>query len=67
MELYVLIPNGAEWEDMRLYDNKETAIAMSLRYTNARIEIFEKKEGTLSYVPTYKYYKDGVLKDPKSN
>ncbi len=67
MELYVLIPYGAEWEDMILCDNKETALDMSLRYTNARVEIFEKKEGTLYYVPTYKYYKDGVLKDPKTN
>ncbi len=65
MKLYMLVRNQCEWEDMVLYDNEETAIAMSLRYTNARVEIFEKKEGTLSYVPTYSYFENGVLVIPQ--
>ena len=57
-QLYLLLCDGGEWEDIVVYDNKEEATRV-LRchpsHTNRfRIEIFEKKEGSLKYTPTYK-------------
>jgi hypothetical protein len=59
-ELYMLIPNGAEWEDLILYKNKEDAIAASIQYYKMRVEIFKKKENG-KYEPSYYYYKKGEL------
>jgi len=60
--LYMLLPNGAEWEDIILYKNKEEAIAASIKYYKMRIEIFKKKE-LGGYEPSYFYYRNGVLID----
>lgn len=59
--LYMLVTPGAEWEDNVLYDNEADAISASLRYKNAIVQIFHKKEGTFSYIPSYNYYENGVL------
>lgn len=51
--MYVLVYNGAEWEDIQLYDNLEDATNELNRMKNTtkhifvqnyRIEIFEKKQ-----------------------
>ena len=56
-ELYMLLCDGAEWEDITLFDNKEEAIQSSIKYPKRRVEIFIKtSEG---YIPTYSYYKNG--------
>lgn len=66
--LYMLVrPNGAEWEDNVLYDSEADAIAASLRYKNATVQIFHKKEGTFSYLPSYDYYENGVLVRGENN
>ena len=58
--LYVLTPDGAEWEDLTIFTNKDEAIMMSKHYPNTRVEIFTK---TLrGYVPSYSYYLNGVIK-----
>ncbi len=58
-EIYILIPYGAEWEDIVIYIEKELAIAASKRYPNYRVEIF--KEIQDGFEPSYCYYKNGEL------
>ena len=57
-QLYLLCCNGAEWEDIVIYDNKEEATRVLRSHPSHnnrfRIEIFEKKEGSLKFTPTYK-------------
>jgi hypothetical protein len=55
--LYVLVC-GDEWEDLVVYVTKEEAIEASIKYTNARVEVFRKSEKG-GYVPSYNYYKKG--------
>uniref|UniRef100_A0A6C0E307 Uncharacterized protein n=1 Tax=viral metagenome TaxID=1070528 RepID=A0A6C0E307_9ZZZZ len=61
--MYVLLCDGAEWEDIKIYDNFEDAknelshIKNTKKHVfvqNYRIEFFEKKVGTNCFVPTYK-------------
>lgn len=62
--LYVLLPNeGCEWEDIRIFVNKEDAQKLldlienkSKSECNWRIEIFEKQSNN-SYRPSYKVLK----------
>lgn len=42
MYLYVLVPNGAEWEDLTIYLTEEEAIMKSKKYPNFRVEIFHQ-------------------------
>ena len=58
-EIYMLLPDGAEWEDIILFIDKEEAIAASIKYHKLRVEIFKKKN--IGYHPTYNYYKNGIL------
>ena len=57
-QLYLLLCDGGEWEDIVVYDNKEEATRVLRCHPSHnnrfRIEIFEKKEGSLKYTPTYK-------------
>ena len=56
--LYLLLCDGAEWEDVVIYDNKEEAVRVLMSHPSHkdrfRIEVFEKKEGTLKFTPSYK-------------
>jgi len=61
--VYMLLPDGAEWEDIILILDKEEAIEASKKYYKMRVEIFEKKENKLGYHPTYYYYCNGELKN----
>lgn len=58
--LYILVENS-EWEDIIIYDNKEDAISASLKHPSSRVEIFKQKSGEVGYIPTYKYYRNGVV------
>lgn len=58
-ELYMLVSNGAEWEDLTLFINKEEAIEASIKYPTYRVEIFKKN--TFGYTPTYTFYVNGIL------
>ena len=49
-----------DWEDIVIFLSKEDAINKSIKYPNARVEIFSKND-TLGYTPTYNYYKNGNL------
>ena len=57
-QLYLLLGNGADWEDIVIYDNKEEATRVLRSHPSHnnrfRIEVFEKKEGSLKYTPAYK-------------
>lgn len=57
-QLYLLLCDGAEWEDVVIYDNQEEALRVlrshPLHSNRFRIEVFEKKEGSLKFTPTYK-------------
>ncbi len=57
--VYMLLPDGAEWEDMIIIVTKEEAIEASKKYPKRRVEVFEKQENKLGYHPTYNYYKNG--------
>ena len=61
--VYMLLPDGAEWEDMVLILNKEEAIEASKKYYKCRVEIFGKQKDKIGYTPTYYYYTNGELKN----
>jgi len=56
----LLFGSGSEWEDIIILLSKEDAINESIKYPNARVEIFSKKD-TIGYTPTYNYYLRGNL------
>ena len=56
--VYVLIM--CEWEDTEIILSKEQAIETSLKHPNSRVEIFSKNNSG-SYIPSYTYYKNGIL------
>ena len=58
MDLYVLVRQGAEWEDMVIYLTEKDAMEASLKYTSARVELFKKTDN--GFVPSYKYIMNGV-------
>ena len=60
--VYMLVQDGAEWEDMSIILKKEDAIAASIKYHKCRVEILTKKTGHYGYTPSYNYYKNGELK-----
>jgi hypothetical protein len=70
-QLYLLLPYGAEWEDIVIYDNKEDALGVLRSHPSHkerfRIEVFEKKEGALKFTPTYKtiFYNEDTNEPPK--
>jgi hypothetical protein len=55
--IYIFIPS-TDWEDFVVILTEEEAIRESIRYPNARIEIFSKNDD-VGYSPTYNYYKNG--------
>lgn len=69
--LYLLLCDGAEWEDVVIYDNKEEAVRVLMSHPSHRdrfrIEVFEKKEGTLKFTPTYKtiFYNEETTESTK--
>lgn len=62
--IYLLVVDGAEWEDIIVYLSKEEAIEKSKQWTKTRLEIFSKSEKG-GYRPTYSYYLNGELVTPK--
>lgn len=55
----LLFGSGSEWEDIVIFVSKEDAIHASIKYPNARVEIFSKNN--TGYTPTYDYYENGNL------
>jgi hypothetical protein len=58
--IYLLVVDGAEWEDIVVYLTVEEAIEKSKKYPKARLELFAKSEKG-GYKPTYNYYQNGLL------
>jgi hypothetical protein len=58
--VYLLVVNGAEWEDIIVYLSKEEAIEKSKQWPNTRMEIFTKSEKG-GYRPSYNFYLNGNL------
>ena len=58
--LYMLVGDGAEWEDIVLYADEAEAIAASMKHKRVRVEIF-KRDDAGAYRPTYNYYLAGNL------
>jgi len=56
-QLYLLLSDGFEKENFVIYDNKEEALRVLRSHPSHRnrfrIEVFEKKEGSLKFTPTY--------------
>lgn len=61
MEFVYVLLLGSEWEDIVILLSREDAINESIKYPNARVEIFSKKNKLEEYTPTYNYYKNGEL------
>lgn len=59
--MYVLLPNGASWEDITIFSDKNKAIDASVKYPKMRVEIFSDLGN--GYIPTYKYIKNGVFSE----
>lgn len=62
--IYLLVVNGAEWEDIIVFLSEKEAIEKSKTSHNARVEIFIKSAN--GYIPTYTYYKNGIYYTPVS-
>ncbi len=62
--VYMLLPDGAEWEDMTIILDVEKAIELSKKHPKLRVERFIKSDS--KYIPSYSYYKEGVLILPPS-
>ena len=60
MEFVYVLLVGSEWEDMIILLSEEDAINGSIKYPDARVEIFSKNNN-LGYTPTYNYYNNGKL------
>jgi len=57
--VYLLISDGGDWEDIVVYLSKESAINVSIKYPNRRVEVFIKNTTNPGYTPAYIYYKNG--------
>ena len=56
--IYILVCDGAEWEDLVVYTDKDEAIAASVKNKRSRVEVFYKSAKG-GYLPSYNYYKEG--------
>jgi len=63
MEVYVWF-NGYDPEDVVIFLSKDEAINFSLKYPNAKIDVFTR--GRLGHQMSYAYYINGVYYPPPS-
>jgi hypothetical protein len=59
--VYILIGLGSEWEDNIVFLNESDAINASIHHPKSRVEIFNKSCNRKGYIPTYNFYKNGIL------
>jgi hypothetical protein len=59
--VYCAVSQLCEWEDIIVFTEEADAIEYSKKYQHIRVEIFIQLPDTKGYVPTYNYYKNGVL------
>jgi len=62
-KIYLLVVDGAEWEDIVVYLTEEEALIKSKQWPNTRLEIFTKSDKG-GYRPSYTYFLNGVLVTP---
>ena len=61
-EIYLVIKHDScDWDEQLIILNKDDAISYSCKYKNIRVEIFQKSENDNTYIPTYSYYRGGIL------
>jgi len=63
--VYIAINDGCDWDEQIIFLEITDAINYSYKYKNARIEIFEKSMNDSQFIPTYLYYRDGILYENK--
>jgi len=59
--VYLLVLDGAEWEDLVVYLTLEEALEASKKHPTVRVEVFSRMTDRGGLKPTYTYYLDGVL------
>jgi hypothetical protein len=59
-ELIYLLINSNDWDDNVIFLTENEAIQASIKYPKSRVEIFGKNND-FGYLPTYNYYKNGIL------
>jgi hypothetical protein len=63
--VYIAINDGCDWDEQIIFLEITDAINYSYNYKNARVEIFEQSTNDSRFIPTYSYYKDGILYENK--
>jgi hypothetical protein len=59
--IYLFLTDGCDWDEQIIYLHKDQAINASLKDPYSRVEIFVTNCGYAGYMPTYQYYKGGIL------
>lgn len=59
--IYLTNCNNFSWEDQKIFLIEQDAINYSRKYPDIRVEIFCKTCLEPGYIPTYSYYKQGIL------
>jgi hypothetical protein len=59
--IYCAVQNQCEWEDIIIFTEEIEAVEYSKEHQHVRLEIFIQTAESKGYVPTYNYYKNGVL------
>jgi hypothetical protein len=59
--LYVVISQDFEWEDLIIFNDDLSAKEYSSKFPNIRVEIFTITNESKAFVPTYNFYKNGIL------
>ena len=59
--IYLTTSNDYTWEDQTIFLIEEEAINYSRKYPDIRVEIFGNTCLEPGYLPTYSYYKQGIL------
>lgn len=59
--IYLTTCNNYKWEDQKIFLIEQDAINYSCKYPDIRVEIFCKTCFEPGYIPTYSYYKQGIL------
>jgi hypothetical protein len=59
--VYLLVVDGAEWEDLVVYLTLDEALEASKKHPTVRVEVFSRTTEKGGLKPTYNYYLNGTL------
>ena len=65
--IYLSTCDNYKWEDQKIFLIEQDAINYSCKYPYIRVEIFCKTCLESGYLPTYSYYKQGILLEINSS